>query len=70
MSRVGCGHGGGEECEDGVRVVLRGRQRRDGRLAGVEAQAQQDHSPEGSEKPTAARANKRGTHGIGKGMVR
>ena len=70
MSRVGRGHGGGEECEDGVRVVLRGRQRRDGRLAGVEAQAQQDHSPEGSEKPTAARASKRGTHGIGKGMVR
>ena len=48
MSRFGCGHGGGEECEDGVRVVLRGRQRRDGRLAGVQAQAQQDHSPEGS----------------------
>jgi hypothetical protein len=53
-----------------VSVALRGSQRRDGRLAGVQAQAQQGHSPEGSEKPTAARASKRGTHGIGKGMVR
>jgi hypothetical protein len=53
-----------------VSVALRGRQRRDGRLAGVQAQAQQGHSPKGSEKPTAARASKRGTHGMGKGVVR